>query len=103
MPIKQLLFSGDFLKSLLLTLRVSLVSTIASGFVATLLICLLFIIEESIFSKPLRRIIQIPILVPYITAAYLIGLLLMKSGWISSIAYSAGNYKEYGGISFNSK
>ena len=87
---KQLIYSTDFLKSLQLTFKISIISTIVSGVVSIALINLLFIIEENRISKLLRRIFQIPLLVPHITAAYLIGLLLMKSGWVSSITYSLG-------------
>lgn len=84
---KQLFYSNEFLESLKLTFKISIISTIASGVIAILLVKSLFIIEESKISKILRRIFQVPLLVPHITAAYLIGLLLMKSGWISSITY----------------
>ncbi len=87
---KELLTSSDFLKSIVLTLKISITSTTASGIVAIVLICLLFIIEENKISRLLRKIFQSPILVPHITAAYLMGLLLMKSGWVSSITYSLG-------------
>lgn len=87
---QELFASWDFLRSLLITFKISIISTITSGIIAILLIYILFILEENRISKLLRRIFQIPILVPHITAAYLFGLLLMKSGWISSIAYSLG-------------
>lgn len=86
----QLFQSEDFHRSLLLTFRVSLISVILSGLIALLLVYLLFIADESKISKTLRRIFEIPMLVPHITAAYLIGILFMKSGWLSSIAFSIG-------------
>ena len=87
---KELLSSTDFFKSLQLTFKVATISTIISGIISMVLINILFVIEENRFSKLFRRIFQIPILVPHITAAYLIGLLLMKSGLISSISYGLG-------------
>jgi putative spermidine/putrescine transport system permease protein len=87
---KQLFSSLDFIKSIWLTIKISVISTIASGLLAMILTNILFIIEENKISKILRRIFQLPILVPHITAAYLIGLLFMKSGWISSITYYFG-------------
>jgi len=87
---KQLLSSTDFLKSLQLTFKVATIATITSGIISMLLINILFVIEENRLSKLFRRIFQIPILVPHITAAYLVGLLLMKSGLISSISYGLG-------------
>lgn len=87
---KELLSSTDFFKSLQLTFKVATIATITSGIVSMVLINILFVIEENRLSKLFRRIFQIPILVPHITAAYLIGLLLMKSGLISSISYGLG-------------
>jgi len=87
---KQLFSSIDFIKSIWLTFKISVISTIASGLLAMILTNILFIIEENKISKIIRRIFQLPILVPHITAAYLIGLLFMKSGWISSITYYFG-------------
>ncbi|MFL0245667.1 ABC transporter permease [Candidatus Clostridium stratigraminis] len=87
---KELLRSVDFKKSIVLTFEISVISATASGVFAMILTYILFIIEENKLSKILRRLFQLPILVPHITAAYLIGLLLMKSGWISSITYYLG-------------
>ena len=87
---KELLSSTDFFRSLQLTFKVAIIATIASGIISIVLISILFVIEENKMSKLFRRIFQIPILVPHITAAYLIGLLLMKGGLISSITYSLG-------------
>lgn len=95
---KQLFSSVDFIKSIGITFKVSVISTIASGILAMILTNILFIIEENKISKILRRIFQLPILVPHITAAYLIGLLFMKSGWISSITYSLGITKSIEGF-----
>jgi len=87
---KELFNSIEFLSSLRLTFKISIIATITSGVISMILIKVLFVIEENKMAKVMRRIFQIPILVPHITAAYLIGLLLMKSGWISSITYSLG-------------
>jgi putative spermidine/putrescine transport system permease protein len=87
---KELLSTTDFFRSLQLTFKVAIIATIASGIISIVLISILFVIEENKMSKLFRRIFQIPILVPHITAAYLIGLLLMKGGLISSITYSLG-------------
>lgn len=87
---KELFISQDFINSLGITLKISAYSTIASGVISMLIIFILFLLEENRFSRLLTRIFQIPLLVPHITAAYLIGLLFMKSGWISSITYGLG-------------
>lgn len=90
---RWLFTSSDFLNSLRLTLTIATASTIAAGIISMLLIYILFILGENKSSRLLRRILQIPLLVPHITAAYLIGLLFMKSGWISSLAYYLGLIK----------
>lgn len=95
---KELLISADFIKSIGLTFEISVISTIASGALAMILTYILFIIEENKISKILRRIFQLPMLVPHITSAYLIGLLFMKSGWISSITYYFGITKSMEGF-----
>ncbi|MCB2297677.1 ABC transporter permease [Clostridium tagluense] len=87
---KQLILSKDFTDSLALTLKVALVSSILSGILAIIIIRLLFILGENKKTAIFRKFFQIPMLVPHVTAAYLIMLLLMKSGWLSSIAYSVG-------------
>jgi putative spermidine/putrescine transport system permease protein len=87
---KELFSSTDFFRSLQLTFKIAIIATIVSGISAIAIISILFVIEENKMTKIFRRIFQIPIVVPHITAAYLIGLLLMKSGLISSIVYSLG-------------
>ncbi|MCB2311110.1 ABC transporter permease subunit [Clostridium tagluense] len=87
---KQLILSKDFMDSLALTLKVALVSSILSGILAIIIIRLLFILGENKKTTIFRKLFQVPMLVPHVTAAYLIMLLLMKSGWLSSIAYSVG-------------
>ena len=87
---KQLMLSKDFINSLVLTLKIALVSSVLSGILAMILVRLLFILEENRKTAIFRKIFQVPMLVPHVTAAYLIMLLFMKSGWLSSIAYSVG-------------
>lgn len=87
---RVLLTSPDFLKSLLITLKISIVSAIVSGIISLFLINIFFIIEENKCLKFIKNILYMPMLIPHITAAYLIGLLFMKSGWLSSITYYLG-------------
>ena len=87
---RQLILSKDFTNSLALTLKVALVSSVLSGVLAIILIRILFILGENRKTAIFRRIFQVPMLIPHVTAAYLIMLLLMKSGWLSSIAYFVG-------------
>ena len=87
---KQLMLSKDFINSLVLTLKIALVSSVLSGILAMILVRLLFILGENRKTTIFRKVFQVPMLVPHVTAAYLIMLLFMKSGWLSSIAYSVG-------------
>jgi len=86
----QLMLSKDFINSLVLTLKIAVISSILSGILAVLIVRLLFILGENRKTVILRKIFQMPMLVPHVTAAYVIMLLFMKSGWLSSIAYSMG-------------
>lgn len=86
----QLMLSKDFINSLVLTLKIAVISSILSGILAVLIVRLLFILGENRKTVILRKIFQTPMLVPHVTAAYVIMLLFMKSGWLSSIAYSIG-------------
>lgn len=87
---RQLILSKDFINSLALTLKVALVSSVLSGVLAIILVRVLFILGENRKTAIFRKIFQVPMLVPHVTAAYLIMLLFMKSGWFSSIAYYIG-------------
>ncbi|MGH4126101.1 MAG: ABC transporter permease [Clostridium sp.] len=87
---KQLILSKDFTDSLALTLKVAVVSSILSGILAIIIIRLLFILGENKKTAIFRKIFQVPMLVPHVTAAYLIMILFMNSGWLSSITYSLG-------------
>jgi len=87
---RQLILSKDFINSLALTLKVALVSSVLSGVLAIILVRVLFILGENRKTAIIRKVFQVPMLVPHVTAAYIIMLLFMKSGWFSSIAYSIG-------------
>ena len=87
---RELILSKDFTNSLGLTFKVALVSSALSGILAIILVRLLFILGENRKTAAFRKILQVPMLVPHITAAYLIMLLFMKSGYLSSIFYSMG-------------
>ena len=89
----QLMLSKDFINSLALTLKIAVVSSVLSGILAVILVRLLFILGENRKTAIFRKVFQVPMLVPHVTAAYLIMILFMKSGWLSSIAYSVGIIK----------
>jgi putative spermidine/putrescine transport system permease protein len=95
---RQLILSKDFISSLVLTLKVALLSSILSGVLAIILVRILFILGENRKTAIYRKVFMAPMLVPHVTAAYLIMLLFMKSGWLSSIAYSIGVTKGMDGF-----
>jgi putative spermidine/putrescine transport system permease protein len=95
---RQLILSKDFTSSLALTLKVALLSSALSGILAIILVRILFILGENRKIPIYRKIFMTPMLVPHVTAAYLIMLLFMKSGWLSSIAYSIGITKSMDGF-----
>ncbi|MEG2892114.1 MAG: ABC transporter permease subunit [Clostridium sp.] len=87
---KSLFISSEFLESLWLSFRVAIISTLISGIIGLFIIKIVFVLGKSTLSGIIKKVIEIPLLVPHIASAYLIGLLLMKSGWISSISYNLG-------------
>lgn len=95
---RQLILSTDFISSLVLTLKIALLSSALSGVLAIILVRILFILGENRKTAVYRKAFMAPMLVPHITAAYLIMLLFMKSGWLSSIVYSIGITKTMDGF-----
>ncbi|MEF9951033.1 MAG: ABC transporter permease subunit [Clostridium sp.] len=87
---KSLFISSEFLESLWLSFRVAIISTLISGIIGLFIIKIVFVLGKSTLSGIIKKVVEIPLLVPHIASAYLIGLLLMKSGWISSISYNLG-------------
>lgn len=94
----NLLFSHDFWVSLALTLRVSLLSTALAALLGLMMAICLFILQSKIRSTAWiqlwKRWFQLPFVVPHLSAAYLIVLLLTQSGWMSRMAYHTGLIEE---------
>ncbi|MDP5275795.1 ABC transporter permease [Chengkuizengella axinellae] len=95
---QELLQSADFWQSLLLTFRVSFLSTMLSGLLGILFAFILFIMAlkgyDSNTASLFYRIFQYPLVIPHLAAGYLFLLLLMQSGWISRIGYHFGWVEE---------
>lgn len=89
--------SIDFWRSFSLTLRVASLSTFFSALFAIFVLYCLFLVrikskkDRSVY---IQRIFQIPMLFPYIVAAYMIFLMFVQSGWIARILFRAGIISE---------
>lgn len=94
---KELFKSNEFWSSFLLTLKISTISTVISGVLGMFIILCLFIIRSSEKgSKALvfQRFFQIPMLFPYLVAAYIVFLMFTQSGWVSRILFNIGIIKD---------
>jgi putative spermidine/putrescine transport system permease protein len=95
---QSLMQSNDFWKSLVLTFKVAFLSSILAGILGLFVtLCIFMFIENNRKRKWLtlsNRAFKIPLIIPHIVGAYLMVLLFMQSGWISSIAASLGLIKE---------
>ncbi|MCY6355770.1 ABC transporter permease [Clostridium sp. ZS2-4] len=90
---KEILYSYDFWKSFLLTLKISTISTIISSILGLFVIFCLFIISSNgnhKFTLILQRFFILPMLIPYLVSAYLMVIMFMQSGWISRILLNLG-------------
>lgn len=94
---QKLFRSDEFYNSLLLTLRISIISTATAGLLGAFVSVSLFMLGKSSISSwlsLLRRLFLLPLFVPHLVGAYLIVLLCMQSGWLSRIAYQLGWVEE---------
>jgi putative spermidine/putrescine transport system permease protein len=91
---ERLLHSDDFWDSLLLTLCVAAVSSIAAGVLGFAISIGLLMMGQSVKSRLLYRIYQWPLTIPHLVGAYLMVLLFMQSGWLSSILACFGFIEE---------
>lgn len=90
---KDILKSEWFISSFLFTLKIAIFSTVISVLIASVVLYLLFILDSHKEYKKLRIlkiIFTSPMLMPYLISAYLISIFFMRSGWLSSLAYSFG-------------
>lgn len=90
---EQMMTDQDFWISLVLTLRVSLLSTIFAAFIGIVMSVCLFMLNKTGPARWIpfwRRWFQLPFVIPHLAGAYLIVLLFSQSGWISSLARQLG-------------
>lgn len=94
---KSILMSNEFWDCFFLTIRISIISTLLSSFLGILIIFCLFCIRSKTKKDKtvlLQRIFQIPMLFPYLVAAYLVFFMFVQSGFISRILFYMGFIKE---------
>ncbi len=84
-----------FLDSLLFTLKIAGFSTFLSSLFAMTFLTLLFMYnDKKIRISVYKKAFTMPMLIPYLVSGYLISILFMQSGWISSIMQNLGLIKE---------
>ncbi|WP_113927971.1 ABC transporter permease subunit [Bacillus sp. P14.5] len=86
---KALLSSEEFWKSLTLSLRVALLSSMFSAVLGMMAAICLVWLSGTINTQLLNRFFQLPLTIPHLVGAYLMVLLFMQSGWLSGILYKA--------------
>lgn len=94
---KEVLGSDWFMVSLLFTIKIAVFSSFYSGIIALFVLFILFVFDQENEHKKrdfLKNIFTSPMSIPYLVSGYLITIILMRSGWISSIYYSLGLIKE---------
>ncbi|MCG8482235.1 MAG: ABC transporter permease subunit [Clostridia bacterium] len=87
----------DVLLSFSLSLKISILSTFISSALGLFIIYLLYglvIKNKTKFAMVMQRIIQFPMLLPYLVVAFLISISLTQSGWISRLLYQFGFIKD---------
>ncbi len=95
----QLFSNSDFIRSLLVTIRIAMISTLFASILGIFVAVCLFMMAggESVRkSQVWYRIFQFPLVLPHLVAAYLIMLMFMQSGWLSRILFALGLTKGMG-------
>ncbi|PTX64722.1 putative spermidine/putrescine transport system permease protein [Melghirimyces profundicolus] len=90
---ETLLSSADFWRSLGLTLRVSILSTLAGGVLGLMIsVCLVMLAGAGPFkhSRFWRHVFQLPLLIPHFVAAYLAVVMMIQTGWIPRLMFALG-------------
>ncbi len=90
---ERILTSEDFWNSLVITLRVAVLSTLLSSGIGLGVALFLYIMDVRRQWKWLafwRLTWQLPLLVPHMVAAYFMVVLFVQSGWVSRLLYTWG-------------
>ncbi len=87
----EVLKSKWFLESLLFTLKIAGFSTFLSAISASFFLFLIFMYsDKQIKVEIYKKVFTMPMLVPYLVSGYLISIIFMQSGWLSSLAENLG-------------
>lgn len=90
---KELFGNAEFLQSLGLTVRIALLSTVAASILGLSVAVGIFVLMKDEKRRSvawLQKLVQVPMLLPHLAAAYLMALLFMQSGWFSRLLYALG-------------
>ncbi|KDR93975.1 putative spermidine/putrescine transport system permease protein [Peptoclostridium litorale DSM 5388] len=88
----QIFGSTDFWKSLALTFKLAIISTVIASFVGLGIIFCIYVVRSHGEGSTvgIQRFFQLPMLFPYLVAGYVVFLMFSQSGWISRILFSLG-------------
>lgn len=98
---KSIIASVDFWKGLGLSLKIASITTFLSAILSMILIyCLYYLLSNYglKYTSFIKKIIQIPMLIPYIIASLFIMILFQRSGFLSAIMYKLGFISEMKGF-----
>ncbi|WP_421379739.1 ABC transporter permease [Bacillus salacetis] len=90
----SLILSDEFWKSLLLSLRVAILSSFFSALIGMFVAICLVLLSSSMSTQLWHRFFQLPLTIPHLVGAYLMALLLMQSGWLSGLLFQIGLIEE---------
>jgi putative spermidine/putrescine transport system permease protein len=96
---KEVIISTEFWESFFLTARIAIISTLISSLLGMWVIVCLFLIrkgEKREKTLLMQRLFQIPMLFPYLIAAYFVFFMLGQSGWIARVLVHMGIIQKMG-------
>lgn len=93
---QQIITSKEFWESFFLTARISVISTMISSFLGMGMIFFLFLMRNKKKTLLIQRLFQIPMLFPYLVAAYFIFFMLGQSGWVPRVLLHMGLIEKMG-------
>lgn len=93
----ETLKSSTFMDSLLFTSKMAVISSTLALIISIVIIYIIYLNMDAKFVQEERfqRIVESPLLVPYLIASYLILILFMQSGTISRLMVALGLIKDY--------
>lgn len=89
-----------FLSSIIFTLRISLISAVIGVLTTQIILYIIYInMKENYFLPDIfQKLVELPLLVPYIIAGYAILLVFMQSGLLSELLVKLGVLENYQGF-----